>query len=46
MGGGMGNPTSGPVRPRPAGVSDIALDLDVDPVTAGGLTLVHFLFST
>jgi|AntAceMinimDraft_1070359.scaffolds.fasta_scaffold25481_3 hypothetical protein len=27
----MMQPNAGPVRPRPAGVADLALDLDVDP---------------
>eukprot|EP00227_Mantoniella_beaufortii_P003239 CAMPEP_0197616664 /NCGR_PEP_ID=MMETSP1326-20131121/60644_1 /TAXON_ID=1155430 /ORGANISM="Genus nov. species nov., Strain RCC2288" /LENGTH=445 /DNA_ID=CAMNT_0043185551 /DNA_START=406 /DNA_END=1741 /DNA_ORIENTATION=- len=42
-GGGMGNPTSGPLRPRPAGVSDLALDLDMDPVTAVKIREIHQL---
>ena len=44
MGGGpMMAPNAGPVRPRPAGVADVALDLDVDPITAVKIREIHQL---
>jgi hypothetical protein len=39
----MMQPNAGPVRPRPAGVADVALDLDVDPVTAVKIREIHQL---